>query len=106
MNQRTLGIKVCTTAGKAHTGVGRVRMPLGVGHERLHGGGGHVRLWWEAPQPNKAYKPNSLENSNIKKLWALNQQLSKILLVVVVIVPYIQFIAPMMFCVLSTLINS
>jgi archaellum biogenesis protein FlaJ (TadC family) len=46
---------------------------------------------------------NSLENSKIEKLWALNQQLGKILVVLVVTVPYVRFIAPMAFYVLSTL---
>jgi hypothetical protein len=57
-------------------------------------------------QPNRACKPDSLENSNIEKLWVLNQQLSKILLVLVVAVPYVWFTTPMTFSVLSTLINS
>jgi hypothetical protein len=41
----------------------------------------------------------------MEKLWALNQQLGKILLVLVEPVPFVWFIAPMTFCVLSTLIN-
>jgi hypothetical protein len=61
---------------------------------------------WEAPYLNRACKPNSLENSNIEKLWALNQQLSTILLVLVIAVPYVRFIAPMTFCVLSMLATS
>jgi hypothetical protein len=35
-------------------------------------------------QPNRAYKQDSLENSHIYKLLALNQQLGNILLVLVV----------------------
>jgi hypothetical protein len=52
---------------------------------------------WDPLQPKRACKPNSLENSNIEKLWALNQQLSKILLVLVVVVPYAWFTTPMTF---------
>ena len=61
---------------------------------------------WKALFLSRACKLNSLENSNIEKLWALNQQLNKILLVVDVAVSYAQFIIPMIFCVLSILINS
>jgi hypothetical protein len=41
------------------------------------------------PTPQQACKPNNIVNSNIEKLWALNQQLSKILVVLVVVVPYV-----------------
>jgi hypothetical protein len=61
---------------------------------------------WDTLQPNRDYLSDSLENSNIEKLSALNQQLGKILLVLVVGIPYVWFIASMTFCVLSTLINS
>jgi hypothetical protein len=61
---------------------------------------------WDTPQPNRTCKPDSLENSNIEKLSALNQQLCKIPLVLVVAVPYVRFTAPIIFCVLSMLINS
>jgi hypothetical protein len=49
----------------------------------------HLR--WNTLQLNKAYKLDNLENSNIKKLLALNQQLGKILLVLVVAKPYMWF---------------
>jgi hypothetical protein len=63
-------------------------------------------LRWISPFPSRACKPSSLENSNIEKLWAMNEQLSKILLVLVVVVSYVRFTTPMTFCVLSMLINS
>jgi hypothetical protein len=57
----------------------------------------------EAPSPNMVSQLNNLENSNIEQLWAVDQQLSKIL---VVVVSYVWFTTPMAFCVLSTLINN
>jgi hypothetical protein len=45
-------------------------------------------------QLNMACKPDSAEKSHIEKLPTLNQQLSKILLVLVVAIPYVQFKAP------------
>jgi hypothetical protein len=42
-------------------------------------------------QLNMAYKPECVEKSHIEKLPTLNQQLGRILLVLVV--PYVQFIA-------------
>jgi hypothetical protein len=55
---------------------------------------------------DRASSLNSLENSNIECLWALNQRLTKILVVLVVAVPYVWFTTPMTFCVLFTLINT
>jgi hypothetical protein len=63
-------------------------------------------LRWDTLQPNRACKPDSLENSNIEKLSALNQQLSKIPLVLVSAISYVQFTTPMTFFVLSTSINN
>jgi hypothetical protein len=37
-------------------------------------------LRWNTIQPNTACKPDNLENSNIEKLLALNQQLGKIII--------------------------
>jgi hypothetical protein len=65
-----------------------------------------VALRWDTPQPNSRCEPDSLDNSNIEKLSALNQQQSKIPLVLVVAVPYVRFTTPMTFCVLSTLIKT
>jgi hypothetical protein len=61
---------------------------------------------WDTQQPNRGCKPDILENSNIEKLSALNQQQDKIPVVLVVAVPYVWFTAPMIFCVLSMLKNS
>jgi hypothetical protein len=61
---------------------------------------------WDTLQLNRACKLDSLENSNIEKLSALNQQLGKILLVLVIAVLYVWFTASMTFYVLSMLINS
>jgi hypothetical protein len=66
----------------------------------------NIVLRWDTLQPNRGYKFDTLEKSNIAKLSALNQQMGKILSVLVVVVPYVQFTAPMTFCVLSTLKNS
>jgi hypothetical protein len=40
----------------------------------------HVR--WDPPFPSRACKPSSLENSKIEKLSVLNQQVDKILLLI------------------------
>jgi hypothetical protein len=61
---------------------------------------------WEAPHPNRPYSLNNQENSNIEKLWTLNQQLDKILLVPVVAIAYVWFTTPLTFYVSSTIINS
>jgi hypothetical protein len=63
-------------------------------------------LRWHTLQSNRGSILDNLENPNIENLLALNQQLGKILLVLVVAVPYVRFTVPMTFCVLSTLINS
>jgi hypothetical protein len=44
-----------------------------------------------------ACKPNYLGNSNIGKLWTLDQKLSKILVVLVVAISYVWFTSPMTF---------
>jgi hypothetical protein len=51
---------------------------------------------WDILQPNRACKLDSLENSNIEKLSTLNQQMGKILLVLVVVI-LLQNLCPFVF---------